>query len=121
MELRAQDLRIGNWVNIGYDCKIVRIYEFGATLNTHLGVKKLLHFHEKYIRPIPLTEEILLKCGAVKAVDEWFIIDKCFQFFDNGFCYSAGLGYQLSQPIENLHQLQNLYFALTGQELNVKL
>lgn len=89
------------------------------------------------IKPIPLTEEILLKCGFVcfaeSEVSKGFSIGTNpvtndhmvtltwlkdifknnldnYPFFKNGH-----------HVIKHLHQLQNLYFALTGQELEVKL
>ncbi|AGO47465.1 hypothetical protein Phi19:3_gp061 [Cellulophaga phage phi19:3] len=82
-----------------------------------------------YLQPIPLTEEWLLKFGFVK--NDWtdggtiiyygwqngavlletdsnssfFILDGKHEEFNN---------------IKHVHQLQNLYFALTGEELTTK-
>lgn len=78
------------------------------------------------IKPIPLTEEILLKCGFAKSSDgEHFFIGHY------GFCLvHDGQDYCMKPVIIDpmviaycryLHQLQNLYFALTGKELEVNL
>lgn len=79
--------------------------------------------------PIPLTPEVLVKCGFVKLkLDNGFYYEKylnnkeTFLFSDNILSYGI-LGvsqYEWSacDHIESLHQLQNLYHALTGEELN---
>jgi hypothetical protein len=75
------------------------------------------------LNPIPLTEEILLKCGFVKGFDNFYRKNKSYMieicFFDKGIlvtnqsvCLSG---------IKHLHQLQNLYFALTCKELEINL
>jgi len=85
----------------------------------------------KYIEPIELTPEILIKVGFTErsnsqgtyyhikhkefggyAYDlEKKYISTYYPAACNGFC---------SLDIEYLHQLQNLYFALTGEELTLK-
>jgi hypothetical protein len=90
------------------------------------------------LKPIPLTEELLLKCGfewdgswlqLELPYARWHIafwggvIDKMSirQYkppYDNPNVVEIGFA---SNYTEYLHQLQNLYFALTGQELNIEL
>jgi hypothetical protein len=69
------------------------------------------------LKPIPLTEEWLLKFGFDK-------ID--FQFIKNGIklfpirdLYYRG-NFPIKSDIKYVHQLQNLFFALTGEELTIK-
>jgi len=74
----------------------------------------------EHLAGIPLTEEILLKCGLhpkVNYIKGLQICDGKAFFSDNEF------GHKQEDEIEckYLHQLQNLYFALTGEELNVEL
>lgn len=78
--------------------------------------------------PIPLTEEWLLKCGFEinRQTKEENNIWRCYSeegffeveqigdgfFLDDNDCYGTELNY--------VHRLQNLYFALVGEELIFK-
>jgi len=73
------------------------------------------------IQPISLTPEILEKCGFVmhKTSQLW----RTYNFYlhhylvsDNEYCFKYSDF--TSSSIQYLHQLQNLYFALCGEELN---
>ena len=86
------------------------------------------------MEPIPLTEDWLLKMGFKKASDNCYIKtypNNCdFILFDwltpiavsNGF--KEGDYYyffhRTAHTIRYVHQLQNLYFSLTGNELTIK-
>jgi hypothetical protein len=70
-------------------------------------------------KPIPLTEEWLLKF-------DWFSVDEGKYTFRDIEYYSIsedGSLYFMNQytatDIKYVHQLQNLYFALTGNELTI--
>lgn len=93
----------------------------------------------QFFEPLPLTEELLLKCGFQSLLDDpecTGIKTKSGQYViinnDNvvleimfGFLKDGSVLVHLNDcDFENckyLHQLQNLYFALTGEELDVKL
>jgi len=65
--------------------------------------------------PIPLSEEILLKCGF-KFIGGYFYLNNCNAI---GFDLKFGFYHKGTfVKIESLHQLQNLIFALTNEELN---
>ena len=82
-----------------------------------------------YLRPIPLTEEWLVKFGWGKS-DEHELCDNSNEIV---FVYDwhfkrleiqidtehVGVEYKLDH-IKHVHQLQNLYFALTDEELTTK-
>ena len=75
--------------------------------------------------PIPLTEEWLLKCGFKKSITGtcYGMItanarDRFSIFSDGKFKIETT---DLSIKIKYLHQLQNIYFALTSEELIIKL
>jgi len=81
---------------------------------------------------IPLTEEILLKCGfKIREITVLGATQKHFSDFKNiaiemlnsdYFMLGQHKGYEHVEPIrrvETLHQLQNLYFELTGEELQI--
>jgi hypothetical protein len=111
--MKAQELRIGNYVYNGFN-DITKISSIICQYNTSGYLLETL-------KPIPLTEEILLKCGFEKTYFEnipyfekgCLTIDGCF--------YDVELMDSTKLNIIHLHQLQNLYFALTGQELNIEL
>ena len=121
--MKATELRLGNWVEQPND-GVTRVT---AVLND-LQIKTETGYIDKYCRPIPLTEEWLLKFG--------FTYDKSFGWsFSDEKIYFILSYYQPSnrvvletdeesvinvpQDISYVHQLQNLYFALTGEELEL--
>ena len=73
--------------------------------------------------PIQLTPEILEKCGFVNLNYGWTKGDFCLFDFNYG---KGNLNLRLNAAecplpiVKHLHQLQNLYFALTGEELIFK-
>lgn len=82
------------------------------------------------LQPIPLTSDMIEKIGLKKRSDSadcniWDMKDQnmrngnlCLAFIKAGWIYPAAPG---AIPFHYVHQLQNLYFALTGQELNFNL
>lgn len=131
--IKATELRIGNWLK----CNDLFIKVSGISENsftcTHEG---LLYFNSEDCEPIPLSPEILEKCGfkdsRIRYADpnknypiEWtngeYTINK---ENDNKFCLelsSDEWGYTTKEiEIEYLHQLQNGIFFLTGEELIFK-
>lgn len=72
------------------------------------------------VLPIPITEEWLLKFGF----KEYSLTPDCYftDIFDSIYKTNEGFFYSNYEPsgkikIDFVHQLQNLYFALTGKEL----
>jgi hypothetical protein len=110
--MEAKDLRIGNWVNFGetqVQVDVITEYE----PDNRLIVK---------CTPIPLTEEWLKKFWFEEGYENlyWTKDEALFQI-ENG-----ELGYNhvwdnafTGASVKYVHQLQNLYFALTGTELTV--
>jgi len=109
MTLTANELRIGNLV---YYCDEVAIVDVNSI--------KLVTINHKGFSPIPLTEEWLVKLGFEKygnGLNAIFHI-KTIEFISHPF---NDVFYMRNSPctvhIKSIHQLQNLYFALTGKEL----
>lgn len=127
VRIKATELRIGNYVKCAnWACDeylaISGVYETTVrvpTVQSHFTLKiSSLH-------AIPLTEEILTAwCGFnVGNSEHTFIKDGINLEFDSKQCMATlriSIG-RLRQPIlvSSLHQLQNLYYALTGFELAV--
>jgi hypothetical protein len=103
-------------------CKVICFYEIPSKIGglVHGGCRDL------DIDPISLTEEWLLKFGFEKLDKTHFVIMQNDSFsspftitLDDNEIFKLdfqGFWYQL----EFLHQLQNLYFALTNEELKIK-
>ena len=124
--IQAEELRIGN--------KLLMEFEnVDETVNSRMiGFIAIANRTQK---PHPfvgilIREEILLKCGFDEYSDE-LTIKLGHRYF---LCYSKTTkriftentdldddGAVYHEHIKYLHQLQNLYFALTGKELEIKL
>ena len=109
--MKASELRIGNYVKIdGVEkpMKVLILDSLEVSLTPFL--------------PIPLTEEWLLKFRFEKHKDFFFIEWNEFSFSiheyeDGKFIITNSFNYV---DIIHVHQLQNLYFALTNEELTFK-
>lgn len=134
--ININDIRIGNYVAYA-DC--------GAFVPEIIGKPHKIAAEDfgleyrndgliKYYDPIPLTEEILLKAGFGRKEDQYyFIIDRGaahslyieFEFVNEEAFGSFWIGRKgeakMILDINHIHQLQNLYYALTGQELKIEL
>ena len=108
--MKANELRIGNWV---FDNKQIQITSEQIKLADE-GLYKLL--------PIPLTEEWLLKFDVLFGFNYWsnqYEIEYGLDGFDLRLPYDVGMS-KFIGSIKYVHQLQNLYFALTEKELTVR-
>jgi hypothetical protein len=109
--MKASELRLGNLVMDGKDIEQVNARMIDMLVKI-----------EADFDPIPLTEEWLLKFGFKKT--EWDNFNSYRLMIGNNdytiVLYSDGnceVGDIITCKIEYVHQLQNLYFALTGEEL----
>lgn len=123
-----KELRIGNWVEMDNDCN----YQdwVGIWIPQQVKNGSYIDNYAHMCRPIPLTPDILVKCGfECKVLDE---IGSVWHFGVNpinqdwmikltwiiGYEHPFFLNYH--HTVKCLHQLQNLYFALTGTEIEYK-
>lgn len=90
---------------------------------TYLGL--IAEFPEDY-KPIPLTEEILKKVGfqARMSMHPYIFLEvgvfTLIKYEDQNYITFQDNDWQNSfEHITCLHQLQNLYFALMGKELEI--
>jgi len=122
--MKSNELRIGNYISDIYSsnsfmAKVVRL-DF---IRCYYGMS-----HSSYsdLRPIPLTPEILEKCGAEKYEEfgksfmELSVATDLVIFSDETGVKLMCLGDEIKK-VEYLHDLQNLYFALTNNELEIKI
>jgi len=144
--MKVQDLRIGNLVTINnpeawpemkgipvtvrslkrVDDPMFPLSSGDAALESFYG-DEYSQFDE-FIEPIPLTEEWLIKCGFEKLshyeeahTEEDYVWEieaprSPVLFLVDGIFHEDNYGVKL----QFVHQLQNLYYALTGSELTIK-
>ena len=110
--IQANELRIGNWMmgNVPFQIE-----------PNDIGLD---YYHEQQKgvsrwEPIPLTEEWLIKFGFKRLFDKFWM--KKHLLLNNGFVpmFTDGNYHEeeIGEQLKYVHQLQNLYFALTGEEL----
>lgn len=119
--IQPQELRIGNYVEYRIQDELddrKEWWELSIIDSTDLQILES-GIDDDY-RAIPLTEEILLKFGFFKKLGNYelenfrFHISQPMNF--DGFVFCEGYSV-ITDKIQFVHQLQNLYFALTGEEL----
>lgn len=112
--IKPSELRLGNWLIIG---------------TTYTQLEEISRWDDlNDVQPIPLTPEILEKAGLKKGSLGGYIIKLPNR--ENFLDWDSSTGMYLEDResngleldhIQYLHQLQNLYFALTGTELEIDL
>lgn len=124
--MKANELRLGNYIGIlshtievSVNCQHIQLIAEGDTT----------------YKPIPLTDEWLVKFGFYKFEHdhyksrEWNIREEFNPRIIFGLqkgtikgrkVMNAYKSHHLVTSVEYVHQLQNLYFALTGEELMIR-
>lgn len=130
--IRMEELRIGNIVSYRgeKDCIVSNIgNSFETVKQVGLNIQPYGSDDLNEYEPIPLTEEWLLKFGFVEELFNGEIKTSDFYKGRIGILGNIGdsnirqLRFELKCCqvfIQYVHQLQNLYFALTNEELEVK-
>ena len=123
--MKKNELRIGNLVyqvsEWGEKLSETKLTEWNEGIWYRIG--ECLAYLEDY-QPIPLTEEWLIKFGFKHSARMiWDIPNTEYSFSLDRFClwdYTGDEGYLISTDLNYVHQLQNICFALTGEELKIK-
>ncbi len=101
MAIKVESLRLGNWVSNGdfnYKVDCGSLYD-AATLEYYP------------LEGIPITPDILRNIGVIKEGIELRL--------DQGLCYVDFKGNTLTAAMY-VHELQNLFYALTNTEIEYK-
>jgi hypothetical protein len=132
--MKTTELRIGNYLMGGNGpVKIISIPD-DISVNIGKGDPYLVHTEPPYkpcLSPISLTEEWFLKLGLKHNQDVKFTVQIYPAFCEHTRSrikfYSVDTKTYILRindtdicELQYVHQLQNLYFALTGNELNIK-
>lgn len=122
--IKADDLKLGNYVKVAneYAC-ITCISQEGISCNSDTAAYVFEEFDD--IDPIPLSPAILEKCGFEQMeAPRIYGLARYRYYVDCGWFYvlsDSDDEVLLNDEIEYLHQLQNLYYALTTTDLPVNL
>jgi len=118
--MKTSELRLGNLVQYrGVTAKVSHIEK-----SFFYCESELIYFTrdgERGVAPIPLTEGWLLKFGFEKQSKRFYTLNNWVVEYREG---TKLFNFVADEPIDIIvkyvHQLQNLYFALTGEELTLE-
>ena len=124
--MKTSELRIGNLFIEKHSKKLISVLELLRGGNIVFDFE---YYGVWQAEPIPLTKELLIKFGFNFTIDTWYL--KGFALWEvecsdekgneeMGFFYELREVGIMDMHVEYVHQLQNLYFALTGEELTIK-
>jgi hypothetical protein len=132
-----KELRLGNYVLDTFDR--IALVESISTQGIRLTTKtyRFESFRYDQVKPISLTENILLKCGFEKKswITKGALIECVYYQLGNFIVYLLQTSFEVELIVGNdkdqfnlfvnfkkeLHILQNLFFSLCGKELDVNL
>lgn len=105
--MQKEELRIGNWVT-----------ENGRLIHIHdgFGID-----HAQNFKPIPLTEERLLKFGFEKWFGEFIMSGFPFVIYRNEIWTDTDSDDDAICRVDFVHELQNFFFAVKRKELEINI
>lgn len=132
--MNSRELRIGNIIRCTHHLPI----GFRVPLMIHTSVTEIREgmvgttegfYKFSDIAPISLTADIVTKIGAKSISETEYVLSKSIENEPdiyllkemNEFYLSTDKGGKCSIAVKNLHQLQNLCYALTGKDLNISI
>ena len=135
--MNTKELRLGNFINRRYwnsepnnekYCTEVNVVTWISPSNINVSPiisKEKFRIAKDDILPAELTEYWVRKFGFTHIENKTYIIDDGnyeVQFFDDciRFYIAAYMDSPPSVEIKYIHELQNLYFFLSGKELKIK-
>jgi hypothetical protein len=128
--IQANELRIGNYVKALGEYRIVMGITSGEFPSSYVKFEGLIPVKIIHLNPIEITEEVLEKLGFDKDYQGIFTKSIEGDYFEIRFCnlqkiicIDVWVNYEELildlKHIKYVHQLQNLYFALTTKELKL--
>lgn len=140
--MKANELRLGNWIKTALSKDRGKPYQVVALRDNEVSTDKAeFQFNPiwtdlHYIKPIKLSEEWLLKFGFVDMIkneEDTYTLRFYYPFYNSDFSivktefkdkrdsfYCLADNIKIHTELEYVHQLQNLYFALMGKELEIQ-
>jgi hypothetical protein len=121
--VKLYELRIGNFFYVPLPSTQRKTIKQAKEIRQKHVLLDGVWYHLNELIPIPLTEEILLKCGFTRF--EWIKESNVFQgtYFnckvDENGVQPFGVDLNNVKPVKYLHEFQNLFSQLTETELEV--
>ncbi|WP_333615719.1 hypothetical protein [Bacteroides pyogenes] len=122
--IKTNELRLGNWLEFedgGIPMFVSAIFDDTVYLDFDGNEGDVWEEDGKDMAGIPLTEDTLSQVFETYA-HKWELNDIIIvkdRLKDN--VYNVHLGNTFIREIKYVHELQNIYFTLTGEELEMKL
>ncbi|TXK73933.1 hypothetical protein [Mesonia sp. HuA40] len=118
--MKTNELRIGNYVLFNNKTKTVDLSDFGTEWTGDLGRTIFKEF-----KPIPVNKEWLSDLDILtdskfdyKENVAYVVNNKCYYVIDTYYDSNDATCY-VEIEIDFVHELQNLHFSLTGEELKL--
>lgn len=138
--MEAKNLRIGNYITLtksfkefcesrNVETSLLRVTKIGYQ---EVELNRLIDANVSTIEAIPLTIEWLIKLGFnddynkgylgidVNSTDFVITKPKMMGEWQNGYAWQYKCTWEKFTEFKYVHELQNLFFAITGQELELK-
>ena len=120
MNIKPIELRIGNLFQDVYN----QVNE--VTAGTLMYLRDADDEQAKNVKPIPLSDQWLSKFGFIETEKMYIIKHGVIKYIltedHHGFVFGIVNNFNIewfSWEIKYVHQLQNLYFSITGEELTI--
>lgn len=130
-EIKAGDIMLGNWFHVnGYPMYVDSIFRDTVYLEFEGNEGDVWEENIKDLKPIPLTEDILLKAGFRKRKMSGYDTHFIYSLFIGGetigitAIYNADFSIMLhgvARGVKYLHRLQNIIKIITVNELEINL
>jgi hypothetical protein len=126
--MKANELRIGNFLK--YDDEIIQVSNLCKNYVEFYDKEDLLIGDTpKYFQPIELTEELLVKIGfegemyefCLHTEDANITVNLIENRVEISFFGNCEAELCIKYNVKYLHELQNVYYCLTNEELEVNL
>lgn len=129
--MKANELRIGNFISIEgvgspMQSTVTAIEQDKIFYTLRLRLEEKTDFLRAlmcYIQPVLLTEEWLIKLGAMIIGDNTYTLDRFKLIWKSAYKYWYVVdGHSLTYltKLDFVHEWQNFYFAMQGKELEIK-
>lgn len=130
-EIKAGDIMLNNWFHVnGYPMYVDSIFRDTVYLEFEGNEGDVWEENIKDLKPIPLTDDILVKAGFRKHKMSGYDAHFIYSLFIGGetigitAIYNADFSIMLhgvARVVKYLHRLQNIIKIITGNELEINL